>query len=142
MWSGAVASPGAFGLRVHFDNFWLPPDTELYLFNAAGEDVETVVDRIVAATGRVDLVHCNDSRDERGSSRDRHANLGKGEIPEELIVGERGPSPKAVPTYPELTCHSLEDLQVLNSRRKVHYAVDDAAVVAASRHRADVVVAP
>lgn len=37
VWSGAVKSSGAFGLRVHFDNFWLPPDTELYLFNAAGE---------------------------------------------------------------------------------------------------------
>jgi formate C-acetyltransferase len=44
---------------------------------------------------------------------------------EELIVGERGPAPKAVPTYPELTCHSLEDLQILNSRPKTSYAVDE-----------------
>ena len=29
---------------------------------------------------------------------------------DELIIGERGPRPKAVPTYPELTCHSEEDL--------------------------------
>ncbi|MGQ9576744.1 MAG: trans-4-hydroxy-L-proline dehydratase [Thermoguttaceae bacterium] len=43
--------------------------------------------------------------------------------PDELIVGERGPRPKAVPTYPELTCHSLEDLQILNSRPKIRYAV-------------------
>ena len=43
---------------------------------------------------------------------------------EELIVGERGPRPKAVPTYPELTCHSLEDLRILNSRPKTSYAVD------------------
>ncbi len=42
----------------------------------------------------------------------------------ELIVGERGPQPKAVPTYPELTCHSLEDLRILNSRPKTSYAVD------------------
>ena len=42
---------------------------------------------------------------------------------EELIVGERGPAPKAVPTYPELTCHSLEDLRILNSRPKTSYAV-------------------
>jgi len=41
----------------------------------------------------------------------------------ELIVGERGPRPKAVPTYPELTCHSLEDLDILNSRPKTSYAV-------------------
>mgnify|MGYP001812084313 CR=1 FL=1 len=54
---------------------------------AAGEDLETVVERIVAATGKVDLVHCNDSRDPHGSSRDRHANLGAGHIPAELIVG-------------------------------------------------------
>jgi len=44
---------------------------------------------------------------------------------DELIVGERGPRPKAVPTYPELTCHSLEDLRILNSRPKTSYAVSD-----------------
>jgi hypothetical protein len=36
----------------------------------------------------------------------------------ELIVGEKGPAPKATPTYPELCCHSLEDLDILNSRPK------------------------
>ena len=41
----------------------------------------------------------------------------------ELIVGERGPKPKAVPTYPELTCHSVEDLEVLNSRPMTSYKV-------------------
>lgn len=45
----------------------------------------------------------------------------------ELIVGERGPAPKATPTYPELCCHSLQDLDVLNSREKIPYAVDAAA---------------
>ncbi|MBW2515550.1 MAG: glycyl radical protein [Deltaproteobacteria bacterium] len=44
---------------------------------------------------------------------------------DELIVGERGPYPKAVPTFPELTCHSQEDLKVLNSRDMTRYAVDD-----------------
>jgi formate C-acetyltransferase len=44
---------------------------------------------------------------------------------EELIVGERGPAPKATPTYPELCCHSLEDLQILNDRKKIPFAVDD-----------------
>jgi pyruvate formate-lyase/glycerol dehydratase family glycyl radical enzyme len=43
----------------------------------------------------------------------------------ELIVGERGPYPKAVPTFPELTCHSLEDLKILNSRAMTGYRVDD-----------------
>jgi formate C-acetyltransferase len=41
----------------------------------------------------------------------------------ELIVGERGPVPKAVPTYPELCCHSLQDLDVLNGRAKVTFMV-------------------
>ncbi len=43
---------------------------------------------------------------------------------DELIVGERGPSPKAAPTYPELCCHSMEDLEILNSRPKISYHVD------------------
>jgi len=42
---------------------------------------------------------------------------------DELIVGERGPGPKCVSTYPELTCHSLEDLDILDSRDKNPYKV-------------------
>ncbi len=45
----------------------------------------------------------------------------------ELIVGEKGPAPKAAPTYPELCCHSLEDLEILNSREKVSFKVSDQA---------------
>jgi len=41
----------------------------------------------------------------------------------ELIVGERGPAPKAVPTFPELTCHSGEDLRILNDREMTSYRV-------------------
>ncbi len=43
---------------------------------------------------------------------------------DELIVGERGPKPKAIPTFPELTCHSVEDLHVLNSREQQPYTID------------------
>ena len=43
----------------------------------------------------------------------------------ELIVGERGPSPKATPTYPEITVHSLKDLNILDSRDKTSYSVDN-----------------
>ena len=43
----------------------------------------------------------------------------------ELIVGERGPAPKATPTYPELCCHSLEDLYVLHSREKTSFVVSE-----------------
>ncbi|KAA3656813.1 MAG: formate C-acetyltransferase/glycerol dehydratase family glycyl radical enzyme, partial [Calditrichaeota bacterium] len=40
---------------------------------------------------------------------------------DELIVGERGPKPKSVPTFPELTCHSVEDFHVLNTRDMQRY---------------------
>lgn len=53
---------------------------------AAGEDLETIVERVRAITGRIDLVHANSSRDEAGSSRDRHASFATGTIPPELIA--------------------------------------------------------
>lgn len=43
----------------------------------------------------------------------------------ELIVGERGPAPKETPTYPEISLHSLNDLEILNSREKVFFRVDE-----------------
>lgn len=43
----------------------------------------------------------------------------------ELIVGERGPAPKATPTYPEICAHSLKDLDILNSREKIPFAVSE-----------------
>jgi len=46
--------------------------------------------------------------------------------PGELIVGERGPAPKATSTYPEVTLHSLEDLDVLHNRAKVSFKSDEA----------------
>ncbi|MEN8117726.1 MAG: trans-4-hydroxy-L-proline dehydratase [Bacteroidota bacterium] len=42
---------------------------------------------------------------------------------DELIVGERGPYPKSVPTFPELTCHSVEDFHVLNTREQQQYTI-------------------
>jgi deoxyribonuclease-4 len=54
---------------------------------AAGADLTGAVERIANYTGDIALVHGNDSRDPFNSHRDRHANLGKGEIPEELLVG-------------------------------------------------------
>ncbi len=53
----------------------------------------------------------------------------------ELIVGERGPSPKAVPTFPELTCHSVEDLRILDSRPLTAYKVAPGVIEAVpARH--------
>jgi formate C-acetyltransferase len=43
----------------------------------------------------------------------------------ELIVGERGPAPKETPTYPEISLHSMNDLEILNSREKVFFRVDE-----------------
>jgi deoxyribonuclease-4 len=53
---------------------------------AAGEALVDAVDRITSITGRIDLVHCNDSKDAAGSGRDRHANLGTGQIDPALLV--------------------------------------------------------
>ncbi len=44
-------------------------------------------------------------------------------FPDELIVGERGPAAKATPSYPEITCHSLRDLDILDTRRKTSFRV-------------------
>jgi pyruvate formate-lyase/glycerol dehydratase family glycyl radical enzyme len=56
--------------------------------------------------------------------------------PDELIVGERGPAPKATPLYPELTCHSVEDLHKLDEREKTSYAVAPEVV---ERYERDVI---
>lgn len=44
---------------------------------------------------------------------------------DELIVGERGPKPKAVPTFPELTCHTVEDFHVLKNRELQNYYISE-----------------
>jgi deoxyribonuclease IV len=54
--------------------------------HAGGNDLETVVDDVRRITGRIDLVHCNDSRDGFDSGADRHANLGAGKIDPELLA--------------------------------------------------------
>jgi len=43
----------------------------------------------------------------------------------ELIVGERGPAPKATPTYPEICTHSMQDFEILNGREKISFKTDD-----------------
>ena len=62
---------------------------------AGGEPMEGLVERIIAATGRIDLVQANDSKDPFDSRRDRHENLGAGEIPElelaDVISGADAP---------------------------------------------------
>jgi deoxyribonuclease IV len=54
--------------------------------HAGGEDLVGIVDRVLAITGRIDLVHANDSRDEFDSGADRHANFGTGRIAADAIA--------------------------------------------------------
>jgi deoxyribonuclease-4 len=54
---------------------------------AGGEELIDVVDRVKAITGRIDLVHLNNSRDEFNSARDRHANIAAGTIDPDQLVG-------------------------------------------------------
>lgn len=54
--------------------------------HAAGEDLVAGLDALLAEVGAIDLVHLNDSKDEQGSGRDRHENLGAGRIAPEALV--------------------------------------------------------
>lgn len=54
--------------------------------HASGEDLAGAVERVLATIGAIDLVHCNDSKDPAGSGRDRHENLGAGQIDPALLV--------------------------------------------------------
>mgnify|MGYP006285665337 FL=1 len=72
-----------------------------------------------------DHINCEDAVPVQRAKSFRYI-LGKKKIRiinDELIVGERGPAPGAVPTYPEITLHSLKDLDILNSREKLGYEV-------------------
>ena len=53
---------------------------------AGGEPLDELVEKVMAATGRIDLVQANDSKDPFDSRRDRHQNLGFGEIPEDTLA--------------------------------------------------------
>jgi deoxyribonuclease-4 len=77
---------------------------------AAGWDLATVVDDVRAITGRIDLVHLNDSRDEAGSMRDRHAPLGEGQVPVELLleVARTAGCPVVLETPGDAASHSAE----------------------------------
>jgi deoxyribonuclease IV len=54
--------------------------------HAAGEELISSAERILSITGRIDLVHCNDSKDGHGSGRDRHEHLGQGECEPEALL--------------------------------------------------------
>ncbi|GAC1367120.1 MAG: deoxyribonuclease IV [Actinomycetota bacterium] len=54
--------------------------------HAAGEDLADVVERVLKVVGRIDLMHCNNSRDLPGTGADRHANVAAGRIEPEVIA--------------------------------------------------------
>ena len=54
--------------------------------HAGGNALETIVADVLQVTGRIDLVHCNDSRDDFDSGADRHANFGAGRIDPDLLA--------------------------------------------------------
>lgn len=77
---------------------------------AAGWDLTTVVEDVRARTGRIDLVHLNNSRDPAGSGRDRHAPLADGEIPAELLleVARAADCPVVLETPGDAASHAEE----------------------------------
>lgn len=54
--------------------------------HAGGIDMGNLAETILGITGRIDLIHCNDSRDAADSGADRHANLGQGQIELDNII--------------------------------------------------------
>ena len=84
---------------------------------AAGWDLGSVVDDVRAITGRIDLVHLNNSRDPAGSSRDRHAPLADGEIPTELLleVARAADCPVILETPGDAASHAGEIASVRNA---------------------------
>lgn len=86
---------------------------------AGGEPMEGVVERVLEATGRIDLVHLNDSRDPFDSRRDRHANLGQGYIPGDRLIEvvEKANAPVIIETPGGVHEHCI-DLDWIRKRLK------------------------
>jgi deoxyribonuclease-4 len=85
---------------------------------SGGIELGDVVDKIMAITGRIDLVHANDSRDEFGSGADRHANLGDGTIGTDVIaaVVEASGAPAAILETPGAKSGDTDDVELLRQR--------------------------
>jgi deoxyribonuclease-4 len=96
LWEAIAGSHGDVELGFCFDtcHAW-----------AAGEELSGAVERVLAIVGTIDLLHVNDSRDPAGTGADRHANLGKGEIPvdalREMIHAAGAPAVVETPRDPD-----------------------------------------
>jgi deoxyribonuclease IV len=91
--------------------------------HAAGEELGDAVERLRSLIGRIDLVHVNDSKDPRGSGRDRHERLGHGTIDPDVLadVVRAADAPAIIETPGEASDHA-DDLRWL--RRRVDGAAD------------------
>jgi deoxyribonuclease-4 len=86
-------------------------------FHAGGEELATVVERVLAITGVIDLVHANDSKDSFDSGRDRHENFGQGQIsPEDLIAVVRAADAPVICETPNGVEGQTADIEFLRER--------------------------
>jgi deoxyribonuclease-4 len=85
--------------------------------HAGGNDLTTVVERLLAITGRIDLVHANDSRDAFDSGADRHTNFGEGRIdPDHLVSVVRDAGAPVVCETPGGPDRHRADFEFLRTR--------------------------
>ena len=85
--------------------------------HAGGDGIEGIVERVRAITGRIDLVHANDSKDPAGSGRDRHDNLGHGQIGIDAIASVvRAAGAPVVCETPGGVAEHRADIEALRSR--------------------------
>ncbi|WP_229076675.1 deoxyribonuclease IV [Actinoplanes sp. DH11] len=84
---------------------------------AGGEDLVGIVDRVKSITGRIDLIHANDSKGGFDSGQDRHDNLGSGKIDPELVVAAiRAAGAPAIVETPGGTEGQSADIALLRER--------------------------
>ena len=108
LWTGISAAAGASHVGVCLDTCHA---------HAAGLDLRTVAAGLRAITGRIDLVHANDSRDAAGSGADRHANLGQGQIdPDALVAAVRDAQAPVVVETPGGAAAQTADIAWLRQR--------------------------
>ena len=77
-WRSRYERSGIAGLWDHIGDSGIGFCLDTCHAHAAGEELITSAEKILSITGRIDLVHCNDSKDGHGSGRDRHEHLGQG----------------------------------------------------------------
>ncbi len=86
-------------------------------FHAGGEELATVVERVRAITGTIDLVHANDSKDAFDSGRDRHENFGQGQIAaEDLVAVVRAAEAPVICETPNGVEGQAADIEFLRER--------------------------